>query len=137
MIINKKEIENLISWSIEDIRSAKSDLKSNFLRSAVSRSYYAAFDLVKAYLLLNEIIAKTHSGTSNKFNELLKKKEAIPLKFGRWFRDAQEYRQNADYDTFTEFTCSEVKKIVTESEEFCEILLKIVKVTFEKDKKKN
>ncbi len=54
--LNQDEIDNLINWSEEYLRQAEANFKMGFVRGAVSRAYYSAFDLVRA--LFFQIISK-------------------------------------------------------------------------------
>lgn len=129
--INKndiKEIKILIAWSTEDLKSAERDISDGYYRSAISRSYYAAFDLTRALLLTRGVIAKTHRGLANQFSKIIVKDEKlISDKHSKWLYSAVGKRQKADYDVRKHFSKSEANEIFQSAKEFIEEIKKYLK----------
>ncbi len=72
--------------------------RKGFWNGATNRSYYAMFTAAKALLVLNDTMAKTHSGVHTKFSELLHEESILPLDLAKMLVRAFRYRQEADYD---------------------------------------
>src|SRR3990172_7972739 len=111
-IPNKKEIYALIDMADESLRSAKFRLKEEFLRGAVSDSYYTAFYVAKALLLQNGHISKTHTGTVRLFGENFVKNGLIKKEYGQWFAKLLRERTEADYDSLREIHEEEAKEAI-------------------------
>ena len=115
---NKDEIEALVSLAEENLKLAKLEFKENFIRGAITKSYYVFLDMARAALLSKGIITKTHGSTVAKFAEEYIKSGQIAKEYGRWFNRALRARQEADYEVLKTFTADEAKDIMEQAEKF-------------------
>ena len=115
---NKDEIEALVSLAEENLKLAKLEFKENFIRGAITKSYYVFLDMARADLLSKGIITKTHGSTVAKFAEEYIKSGQIAKEYGRWFNRALRARQEADYEVLKTFTADEAKDIMEQAEKF-------------------
>lgn len=121
------EINDWFNRAKEAFELAEIELKNNYYWGAIGRAYYAAFYAVRALLLSNGVIVKTHTGTATKFQELFVKKGLIEKEFGQWFNKVMEERGRADYDIKEDWTRKEAEKTVETAKEFIAVIKKIIK----------
>lgn len=86
-------------WSkAEDsVKSAKREYDAGFLSFAINRLYYAAFYGVSAALLDRKISFKKHSGVRAVFHQQFIKSGLLDIKWGRFYDQLFEDRQEGDY----------------------------------------
>ena len=90
-------IEYRLEQADESLDSAQLLLNHKKYRPSVSRSYYAMFYAVQALLIQKEIITSKHSGAIALFNREFVKNNIFDKEFSRWFQEAFDLRQRADY----------------------------------------
>jgi uncharacterized protein (UPF0332 family) len=81
----------------ESLESSQILLERQKYRPSVSRSYYAMFYAVLALLAKGEKNTSKHSGIISIFDQKFVKKGVFDKNFSRWFHEAFELRQRADY----------------------------------------
>ena len=123
----KKQFNVLISRAEERLEEAKILFRKKHCNGAISRAYYSFFETAHAVLITKGISAKTHAGLITLFSLHFVKTKQIPVKFIRFFKQAKEAREEADYGLLKKFTKKETEKIIETAEEF----IKLVKSKFE------
>ena len=123
----KKQFDVLISRAEERLEEAKILFRKEHCNGAISRAYYSFFETAHAVLITKGISAKTHAGLITLFSLHFIKTKQIPEKFIRFFKQAKEAREEADYGLLKKFTKKETEKIIETAEEF----IKLVKDKFE------
>lgn len=100
-----KEIDDAVSKNIEI--KIKSNLESAWMRSAISRAYYAVFLLLReqfrASSKYNHLIQETEKDHGEIQRVLLEKLPMSMLKYANDFRSLRVSRNNADYDPPSKF----------------------------------
>lgn len=84
----------------EDLETALDNQKSNHLRAANNRAYYAIYHAITAVLALKRIAFKRHKDTVAYFNKEYIKTEIFPKEMGHRISTAEEIRHDSDYDEF-------------------------------------
>lgn len=91
---------------------------------AISRAYYAFFDAANALLITKGLVAKTHAGVITLFSLHFIKSKLIPLKYIRFFRQAKDAREQADYEILKKFSKLEAKQIIQTAQDFVDFVNK-------------
>ncbi len=71
--------------------------KAEHWGGAVSKLYYAAFDLTTAALYCVNVVRGKHKGISDAVNEFLVKPGLLEAEYGKIYRDLMDGRLNVDY----------------------------------------
>lgn len=120
--LNIKEINALLEVAKEDLKNSQILLKVGSYRASVSRSYYVFLSLVRAALLTENIITKSHAGAIQKFSLIFVKTGTIDKKWGRWFQRILKSRQEADYEALISINKAVAKEVFEKAEEFFDII---------------
>ncbi len=80
----------------EELQSAEILLEAEKYEDAVSRAYYAFFEMALAALLTKKITAKTHHGAITLFSKYFVKTGKVPIGVSRWMERARIAREDAD-----------------------------------------
>jgi uncharacterized protein (UPF0332 family) len=121
-------MSKLVTRARAAARSARLLLDEGDTIGAVSRAYYAMFDLARA--ALHDIdpklaAAKTHATIISRFSKHMVQDRGFPQNLGRALRRAFDARLVADYsDTAT--TIEEAKEVVDAMDEFLAAVTKAV-----------
>jgi len=121
---SKKQFEIHIFRAKEDLKEAEILFEENSFRGAVSRAYYGFFEAAHAALITKGITAKTHAGVIAQFSLSFIKTKKIPVKFIRFFKEAEKAREEADYQFLKEFKKEEAENIIKTTKEFIEVIEK-------------
>lgn len=114
----KQQFKILIKRARERIREAEILLEKKHYNGAISRAYYGFFEAGHAALITKGITAKTHAGIIMLFSLHFVKNRKIPVKFIRFFKKAQESREEADYHFLREFTREEAQTTIDTAKQF-------------------
>lgn len=117
--LSKVRIEN----ADECLRDAKELCSTGGYKGAANRSYYAAFQAMRALLALDGIDMKHHSGIISEFRRLYIKTGIFDSKLSDIIGSLSVVRNNSDYDDF--YVVS--KKLVTQQIENAEFFIGEVK----------
>jgi uncharacterized protein (UPF0332 family) len=107
----------------ETIDASNANFENDFLLTAVNRAYYAMFYCATALLLTENVFAKSHSGTINKFSELFIKTNLFSTVHSSNLRSAFEYRQSGDYDIEAVISEQEAQILIQNASEFYDTCL--------------
>ncbi|MBC7332926.1 MAG: HEPN domain-containing protein [Actinobacteria bacterium] len=130
----KQEFIDLAKYRLEKARNTLSDAKKYInnatLESTVNRIYYAMFYAVNALLITKGLASSKHSGVLALFNGEIVKKGLIERRFGKFYSDMLNIRQEGDYKDFVKFEREDVEEWLKKAEEFIakieEITLKMI-----------
>ncbi len=130
----KQEFIDLAKYRLEKARNTLSDAKKYInnatLESTVNRIYYAMFYAVNALLITKGLASSKHSGVLGLFNREVVKKGLIERRFGKFYSDMLNNRQEGDYKDFVKFEREDVEEWLKKAEEFIakieEITLKMI-----------
>jgi len=118
----KAETAALVRYRVaqaeESLQSAALLCRSNHLRSAVNRLYYACFYSVSALLLTEDRSSKRHSGISSRFGRYWIKPGHLPAEMGRFYHRLFEHRQEGDYGDLVAFEREDVEGWLQEGRVF-------------------
>jgi uncharacterized protein (UPF0332 family)/predicted nucleotidyltransferase len=104
----------------EALEMGEMGIEAGYLRDAVSRIYYAFFLGARALLALDDLYAKSHSGTKSLFHEHVVKEERVEADLGKLYEDLSTGRNDADYGRGAEFDAGEVRAWLDRTETFLE-----------------
>ena len=123
----KEEIEKYVKKAKEKLHSAEILLEADKYEDAVSRIYYAFFEIALAALLTKGIIAKTHHGVITLFSKYFVKTGKVPIEVSKWMEKARRAREEADYEImYKEFDKETVKRKLETAGRFVEIVEKVI-----------
>jgi len=95
-------IEHRLNRAKETLEEAKLSIDNERLLLAANRIYYAVFYAVSALGLKNDFATSKHAQLLSWFNKNFIKTNIIEKRFGKFYLDAFEMRQESDYDDFVE-----------------------------------
>ncbi|MBU4332372.1 HEPN domain-containing protein [Patescibacteria group bacterium] len=124
----KKQFKIYMSRAKENIEAAEILFEKKSYRGAVSRAYYGFFEAASAALITKGFFAKTHAGVIYLFEQHFVRTNEVPAKFSRFFREAKEAREEADYKFLEKTTKEDAERIIKTAKEFIEVIEKSVKV---------
>jgi uncharacterized protein (UPF0332 family)/predicted nucleotidyltransferase len=104
----------------EALEMGEMGIEAGYLRDAVSRIYYAFSLGARALLALDDLYAKSHSGTKSLFHEHVVKEERVEADLGKLYEDLSTGRNDADYERGAEFDAGEVRAWLDRTETFLE-----------------
>ena len=123
---SEKNIEEVINYwwdkANESITSAERELKSGSLSFAINRLYYSVFYAVSAALLKKGISFKKHSGVRIAFHREFIKTNLLDNRWGKFYDQLFEDRQEGDYLPLIEFEESDITDNLNHSREFLKII---------------
>jgi len=91
-------IKYRINKSWETYNASKILIETKFYSSALNRIYYACFYMVVALLLTKDLSSSKHSGVKSLFNKHFVNQGFIDKKWGSFYSDIFQNRQEADYE---------------------------------------
>jgi uncharacterized protein (UPF0332 family) len=96
-------INHRITRSDKAFEDARLLAENGRWNAAVNRLYYAAYYVVSALLLQNDINTQTHAGCKTQFGLHFVKTSKITLEQGRLYADLMDWRQKGDYGDMFDF----------------------------------
>jgi len=99
----------------ETLQDAEILFSNGRMISAVNRIYYGLFYQVGALLLTAGLFSSKHSGVRALFNEYFVKTGKISVVTGKFYALMFEFRQEADYRDFVNFTEDKVSQWLQEA----------------------
>jgi len=108
-------LRHRLERSHEDLAWARTALERGEYRLALNRAYYAVFHLASALLARLDVLRHRHSGVESAFHEYLVKPGHIEPEYGRFYRKARQWRENADYHFGVEFTEEKTREVVEQA----------------------
>lgn len=118
-------VEGSADLSNHRLQRAKDDLEasqllfdSHKLAQSINRSYYAIFHATRALLALESFDSRKHSGIIAFFNRHFVKTGKIEKEYSKILMDAQDFRNDSDYDDFFVVTKEEAAKQLEDAANF-------------------
>lgn len=109
-------LRHRLKRSHEDLAWARGALERGEYRLALNRAYYAVFHLVLAVLANLDVVRHRHSAVESAFHQYLIKPGFIEPEYGPFYREARQWRENADYHFGVEFTEEKTREVVEQAE---------------------
>lgn len=106
--------------------AAQRDSIAGDLNFAMSRVYYAAFYAVSALLLDRQFSFRKHSGVRAVFHREFIKPGFVPRKWGQFYDQIFEDRQEGDYVAFIEFEADYVTDRLQECTDFLAVIKPLI-----------
>lgn len=116
-----------LAKSDKDIRSVKTLIVSEDWEVVVNRLYYAAFQAVSALLFQEGIKAKARSGAKAMRELHFVKAGRLSADGGRFYAQLFDERNDSDYEDFAVFTADDVRPLVPQTEEFIDVIKRLIK----------
>ncbi len=110
------EAKALMNKAEAKLRSAKLLLKAGEIEDAASRAYYAAYNSIRAVLLLLGEEPSTHSGVAFKLWTRLVREGLLEREYARILSMLREAREEGDYTPIFTLSRDEVEDLVISSE---------------------
>jgi uncharacterized protein (UPF0332 family)/predicted nucleotidyltransferase len=109
-------LRHRLERSYEDLAWARGAWERGEYRLALNRAYYAVFHLTVAVLADLDVMRRRHSGVESAFHEYLIKPGFIEPEYGRFYREARQWREDADYHFGVEFTAEKTRQVLEQAE---------------------
>lgn len=97
--------------------------QQGMLAFSMNRIYYAMFYAVQALLISEQAAFSKHGQVKGYFNKAFVKTGIFPLKLGRIFNRAFEYRQKFDYVDFAQPEEKTVLQFMEYAKEFLSVII--------------
>jgi uncharacterized protein (UPF0332 family) len=92
------------------------------LHLAINRIYYGIFYMISALALKHQVTISKHRQLIGWFNKTYIKSGMLDRKYGRIVHTAFDKRSTGDYSDFATFTEQEVKMLLSQMQEFLNIV---------------
>jgi uncharacterized protein (UPF0332 family) len=118
-------MKNLWTQARLSARTARMGLDGGDHVSAISRAYYAMFDVARAVLISIDhrlAEAKTHTTIVRRFSKHLVQERGFDRALAKILKDAFETRQEADYETGWVVSEAKTRQVVENRERFIDAL---------------
>jgi len=109
-------LQHRLERSHEDLAWARDALERGDYRLVLNRAYYAVFHLTAAVLSRMGIVRHRHSGVESALHEYLIKPGLLEPGYGRFYRQARQWRENADYHFGVEFPAETAREVFNQAE---------------------
>lgn len=109
-------LKHRLERSRQDLVWARSALERCEYRLVLNRAYYAVFHLASAVLASTDVLRHRHSAVEAAFHEYLIKPGYIEPEYGPFYREARQWRENADYHFGVEFTEEKAHQVLEQAE---------------------
>jgi len=114
--------------ALDDLETARNNLRDGKLKQAVNRSYYAIFHTLRAVTALDEFDSGKHSGVISYFNKNYVKEGIFDGNISKMIKKAFTIREKADYEDFYVVSKKEAQEQIEDSEK----IMETIKVYLEK-----
>ncbi len=117
----KPEQISLLRKAAESLRAAELLATNELFDFAASRAYYTMFYVAEAFLLNEGLTFSSHAAVISAFGRDLARTERVPVEFHRYLIDAQDLRNQGDYDIDSAITEAEANQLIAQAEQFLEL----------------
>jgi uncharacterized protein (UPF0332 family) len=111
------QIARRLGRAYQNLDEARTLLDAGKFPGAVSRAYYAVFNLTTAVLLTLDLVRPKHSGVASAFSEYFIAPKRLEEEYKDIFNRARRERELADYE-MKEYTEDEARQIIGDCERF-------------------
>ncbi len=112
---------SLVRKAHDSLRAAKLLVANSLPDVAVSRAYYTMFYVVEAFLLGEGLAFSSHSAVISAFGREFARTGRVPPEFHRYIIDAQDKRNQADYNIDSGITEAQANEQISRAEQFLEL----------------
>ena len=117
----KPEQTALLRKAGESRRAAQLLATNELLDFAASRAYYTMFYGAEAFLLNEGLTFSSHAAVIAAFGRDFARTGRVPVEFHRYLIDAQDLRNQGDYDIDSAITESEANELISHAQQFLEL----------------
>ena len=117
----KPEQIALLKKAGESLRAAQLLATNELLDFAASRAYYTMFYVAEAFLLNEGLTFSSHAAVISAFGRDFARTGQVPVEFHRYLIDAQDMRNQGDYDIDSAITEAEVNELICHAQQFLEL----------------
>ena len=117
----KPEQTALLRKAGESLRAAQLLATNELLDFAASRAYYTMFYGAEAFLLNEGLTFSSHAAVIAAFGRDFARTGRVPVEFHRYLIDAQDLRNQGDYDIDSAITESEANELISHAQQFLEL----------------
>ena len=117
----KPEQTALLRKAGESLRAAQLLATNELLDFAASRAYYTMFYIAEAFLLNEGLTFSSHAAVISAFGRDFARTGRVPVEFHRYLIDAQDLRNQGDYDIDSAITESEANELIGHAQQFLEL----------------
>jgi uncharacterized protein (UPF0332 family) len=117
----KPEQTALLRKAGESLRAAQLLATNELLDFAASRAYYTMFYVAEAFLLNEGLTFSSHAAVISAFGRDFARTGRVPVEFHRYLIDAQDLRNQGDYDIDSAITESQVNELIGHAQQFLEL----------------
>jgi len=115
----------------DDLESARILLENHKLSQSINRSYYSIFHATRALLALENFDARKHTGIIAFFNQKFVKTGKIEREYSQILMDAQDFRNDSDYDDFFMVSKEEAQEQLAGAMRFLERIETFIKANYQ------
>ena len=117
----KPEQIALLRKAAESRRAAELLATNELFDFAASRAYYTMFYVAEAFLLNEGLTFSSHAAVISAFGRDFARTGRVPVEFHRYLIDAQDLRNQGDYDIDSAITEAEANQLIAQAEQFLEL----------------
>lgn len=117
----KPEQIALLRKAGESLRAAELLATNELLDFAASRAYYTMFYIAEAFLLNEGLTFSSHAAVISAFGRDFARTGRVPVEFHRYLIDAQDLRNQGDYDIDSAITEAEANELIGHAQQFLEL----------------
>jgi uncharacterized protein (UPF0332 family) len=117
----KPEQIALLRKAGESLRAAELLAANALFDFAASRAYYTMFYVAEAFLLNEGLTFSSHAAVISAFGRDFARTGRVPVEFHRYLIDAQDLRNQGDYDIDSAITEDEANQLIAQAEQFLEL----------------
>ena len=117
----KPEQIALLRKAGESLRAAELLATNELLDFAASRAYYTMFYVAEAFLLNEGLTFSSHAAVISAFGRDFARTGLVPVEFHRYLIDAQDLRNQGDYDIDSAITEDEANELIGKAKQFLEL----------------
>lgn len=117
----KPEQIALLRKAAESLRAAELLATNELFDLAASRAYYTMFYVAEAFLLNEGLTFSSHAAVISAFGRDFARTGRVPVEFHRYLIDAQDLRNQGDYDIDSAITEAEANQLIAQAEQFLEL----------------
>jgi uncharacterized protein (UPF0332 family) len=122
----KPEQTALLRKAGESLRAAQLLATNELLDFAASRAYYTMFYVAEAFLLNEGLTFSSHAAVISAFGRDFARTGRVPVEFHRYLIDAQDLRNQGDYDIDSAITESEANELISHAQQFLELAKRLL-----------
>ncbi|MDQ1352165.1 MAG: hypothetical protein QG657_2471 [Acidobacteriota bacterium] len=114
----------------DELEASKLLFENKKLSQSINRSYYSIFHAVRALLALENFDSRKHTGVIAFFNKQFVKTGKIGKEYSKILMDAQDFRNDSDYDDFFLISKDETLAQLNDASRFIEMIEGYIKENY-------